>query len=491
MLAGTKPRSPTPRVARTPTSPPISYSPATARPSSQTTVTSLPLSPPATPSRARRPSISNTMHWLTRSSQASSSSPYAPAKSTRISEPKLIRSTELLSQPRSGTLGSGATVVRTPDEALRETGVRLTYDGKAEARSQSPDSEQPRASTVSERSLSAASFPSPTSSSTEELSPESPALPPVPMPEVEEKNPEEAQKLPPRPTRAPLSVPSPSIRPSLKSRPFLQAEDAAHVPALPAHLSTTPTPPPFRALLISEAPHGAVDHSKFIVTVETSTAVHKTTLETLKSRPSNLSEYLGSLFSSRRLSDASSVYSDASEDMSAYRHHLTSQGLLPQTSFSLHLFLDRPSTPYTHIFNYLRSLPGSSDAPETLPRSVQMLPSHQRLEGLLELRDEAAYLGLDGLHKLCVDEIRMRHAHRLHSRGQSSSSLAQSLHVLLERVESDMHPSPRDSRSSHSRSTKEGSVDMRSPPTPESWNGSSRVQHSPAPARSPPAAGWI
>ncbi|KAG6917912.1 hypothetical protein DXG01_000521 [Tephrocybe rancida] len=419
-----------------------------------------------------------------------------------------------------GTLGSGATVVRTPDEALRETGVRLTYDRKANSRSPSPRGEQSRSSAgseigpsaisekaspaASERALSAASFPSPVSSGSEELSPASPQLPPLPMleAEAEEKAYPEALRQPPRPARAPPSALPVSLRPSLKPRPSLQAEDTTHVPPLPAHLSASPPPPPFRPVLVSEVPNGLVDPSKIIVTLETSTAAHKTTLETLKSRPSNLTTYLSSLFPPKRASVSSSVYSNASDDMSAYRYHLTSQGLLPPTSFSVHLFLDRPSTPYTHVFNYLRAAPGSPDTPETLPRSIQMLPSHQRLEGLLELRDEAAYLGLENLHKLCMDEIRMRHGPRLHSRGHSSSTLAQSLqasvyslHSLMERVDSDMQPSPRDSHSSDSKSSK-GSVDMtiaRSPATPQSWNGPSRRQsggrHSPA--QSPPPAGWI
>jgi hypothetical protein len=49
-------------------------------------------------------------------------------------------------------------------------------------------------------------------------------------------------------------------------------------------------------------------------------------------------------------STRSSVYStldeeNSSDDLAIYRKHLASQGLLPQTSYSLHLFLDRPSAP--------------------------------------------------------------------------------------------------------------------------------------------------
>ncbi|KAG5342551.1 hypothetical protein C0989_000679 [Termitomyces sp. Mn162] len=439
-------------------------------------------SPPSTPSRTRRP---NTMHWLSRNSQSS-----APAKPTRISEPKLIRSNELLTQPRSGTLGSGATVVRTPDEALRETRVRLTYDGKPDTGPPNSEEQRTRNSITSHKILTSASLlPSPATSASEL----SLASPPLPKLDVEEL---EALK-PPRPTRVPPSVPSASLRSSLKPRPVQQVDDVTTVPSLPAHLPTAAAPPPFQPILVSEVPTDTVDHSKIIVTIETSTASHKTTLETLKSRPSHLSEYLRSLFPPDRTSVPSSVHSHASDDLLVYRRHLISQGLLSQASFSVHLFLDRPSTPYPHILNYLRSPLDSQDAPETLPTSIQMISSHQRLESLLELRDEAAYLGLESLCKLCVDEIRLRHGPRLHTRGPSTSTAVQSmhgsvssLHALLESVESDIQSNPRNSRSSASTSAND-SVDMltsRLLPTPQSSNGSPSRRSK---ERLNPPTGWI
>lgn len=347
MLSTTKPRSP-PRATRTP---PVSYSLTAPRPSSQATITA-PVSPPITPPRGRRPSISNTMHWLSRSStQSSSTTPYAPSKPTRISEPKLVRSIELLSQSRSGVLGSGATVVRTPDEALRETGVRLTYDGKSrDDWSRSPELAKVRSSVSSDIQEPTEKTPSLSSLSP----PNSPPLPPLPLPEREEfeflEAEAEAPKQPPRPTRAPPPPPpvhiSPSIRPSLKPTAVQNSEDPYQVPPLPANIPTSPIPPPFRPILVSEVPTGAVDPSKIIVTLETCTTTYRSTLDTLRSRPSHLSSYLTSLFpKSRRESAASSIYSNDSDDMSSYRHHLTSQGLLPQASFSLHIFLDRASAP--------------------------------------------------------------------------------------------------------------------------------------------------
>ncbi|KAF5387769.1 hypothetical protein D9615_000470 [Tricholomella constricta] len=503
MLASTKPRSSPPRATRTPQPPPISYPVAAPRPFSQATVTAVPVSPPVTPPRGRRPSISNTMHWLSRSSTQSSSVLYAPSKPTRISEPKLVRSIELLSHTRIGALGSGATIVRTPDEALRETGVRLTHDGTTrEGRSPSPADAKSRSSIASDKCAT----PAPV----EHVSPlASPPLPPLPMPEEAESDfleaEPEAPKQPPKPTRAPPPAPPHSLRPSLKAKPAQITEDATHIPPLPANISPSPVPPPFRPILVSEVPTGAVDPSKIIVTLETSTTVHKTTLDTLRSRPSHLSKYLSFLFPSQRASAASSIYSTASDDMSTYRYHLTSQGLLPQASFSVHIFLDRPSAPYAHVLNYLRSPVGSPEAPETLPRSVQIQPSsHMRLESLLELRDEAAYLNLDSLHKLCADEIRLRHGPRLHNRGQSASTIGSahslhasvySLHALLERVESDVRSNPRDSNASDSKSSKGSPTDLgasRSLPTPESWNGPPRGRSEGryGPGRSPPA-GWI
>ncbi|GLB33880.1 hypothetical protein LshimejAT787_0107640 [Lyophyllum shimeji] len=501
MLTSTKPRSPTPRATRAPQPPPISYPFTTApRPSSQATVVAAPVSPPVTPPRGRRPSISNTMHWLSRSS-TQSSSPYAPSKPTRISEPKLVRSIELLSNSRSGVLGSGATIVRTPGEALRETGVRLTFDGKpTEGRAPSPEAVKSRSSAASSKAQLAGPPPSESPSV-------SPPLPPLPLPEEEEAEflrESEAPRQPPRPTRAPPTPPSPSLRSSLKST-VPAAEDAIQVPPLPTNICASPRPPPFKPILVSEVPTGAVDPSKIIVTLETCTATFRTTLETLKSRPSHLSNYLSFLLPSPRASIASSVYSTASDDMSSYRHHLTSQGLLPHASFSIHIFLDRPSAPYAHILSYLRSPVATPDAPETLPRSVLMQSSSNlRLESLLELRDEAAYLNLEGLHKLCTDEIRQRHGPRLHTRGRRTSTVGSthsmhasvySLHALLECVESDIRSYPRDLGSSGSFHNEAGSTELttsRSPPTPESWNGPSHegtIARS-SPVRAPPP-GWI
>jgi hypothetical protein len=353
MLTSTKPRSDPPRATRTPNPPPISYPIPAPRPSSQTTITSPSTSQP----RGRRPSISNTMHWLSRNSTQSTSTPYAPSKPTRISEPKLVRTIELMSA-RSGVLGSGATVVRTPDEALRKTGVRLTFDGKArDERDSLKELESARNSLASDNLANEI----PLSLDESYPSPQSPPLPPLPMPEEGESQflaevEVEVPKAPPRPTRAP--PPAPPLRPSLKAKPVSATEESFPTPPpLPINLPTSPSPPPFNPILVSEIPSGVVDPSKIIITLETCTTTYRTTLDTLTSRPSHLSTYVSSLFPRKqRASAASSIYSTASDDMSTYRHHLTSQGLLPQV-FSIHIFLDRPSAPYVKLQSCLLSFP--------------------------------------------------------------------------------------------------------------------------------------
>ncbi|KAJ7129607.1 hypothetical protein C8R44DRAFT_614890 [Mycena epipterygia] len=425
------------------------------------------------------------MHWLSRNSTQSS---VASTKPTRISEPKLIRSIELLST-RAGVLGSGATVVRTPDEALRDTRVRLNYDGLGEEQQQEPGQEieyrSPPSSNGSSSEEEEDEIPSP---------PDSPPLPPLPS-DTDEKPTfhfdaaPQPFSIPLRPSRAVPTTPSLVLRPSLKTKRTESVDASSVVPALPVNISPTPLPPPFNAILVSEAPSPSADRSRIIVSLETCTTTYKTTMDTLSSRPSFLSSYITSLFGRRRSdSVASSVYSTASEDMSTYRRHLTSQGLLPPTSSAVHIFLDRPSDPYVHILSYLRSPCASPEGPEVLPpRATQA-----GLDSLLELRDEASYLGLDNLHKLCVEEIRQRHrprprSTRGHSSGSSIHSLhasVSSLHTMLERVERQ-----------HSRATsKDSGVDelgARSPPTPESWAGRrvrSQTRH--GSIRTPPA-GWI
>ncbi|KAJ7228626.1 hypothetical protein GGX14DRAFT_614014, partial [Mycena pura] len=442
-------------------------------------------SPPHSPttSRGHRPSLSRTMGWLSRSSTQSS---VASAKPTRISEPTLIH-TDLMS-PRAGILGSGATVVRTPDEALRDTRVRLTYEQSA-GQQQEPEEAQeleysPRTSAE-------------TSSEEEDECPsplDSPPLPPLPSDEKERaeslSEPTIAQPFSFPPVRAVPAAPISALRPSLKTRRTESVDDASVVPALPSNISFSPVTPSFNPILVS-APPATADHSRIIVSLETCTATYKTTLDTLSSRPSHLSSYIDSQFGRRRSSISSSVYStaSASEDMSTYRRHLVSQDLIPPCSTSVHIFLDRPSEPYVHILSYLRC-PQPGEGPEVLPpRATQA-----GLDVLLELRDEAAYLGLEGLHKLCVEEIRQRHRSRPRgsARGHSGAPVSthslqgsvSSLHTMLEQVE------PQHSRG-RSKDSRLDEIGNRSPPTPDSLIIRRVQSQSRYGSLRPPPAGWI
>ncbi|KAF6762265.1 hypothetical protein DFP72DRAFT_600735 [Ephemerocybe angulata] len=542
MLSSTKPRpSHTPSASVASISSARDYD----RPSSQATIVSAPSSPSSSSPGAKRPSLSTTMHWLSRStnqlptSGTTSSSPYAAPKPVRISEPKFVRGMDSLTQQRSGVLGAGATVVRTPDEALREIASRANLESKQGDLnlSQKTLSLKPKKKkhTIS-RSLGGPS----TESVGSPL--RSPPLPPLPCPESDEENmlsrsssgsskprtPHIPAAIPAfTPTPSPVPVPrSPSLRPSLKIRSVPSSEDREIVPPLPSSVPPSP-PPPFRPIVVSELPAFPVDPERVIVTLETCTTTYRTSLATVASRPSYLSKYVNNLIARHRADSAtSSVYSnpeDDSDDMAIYRKHLASQGLLPQTSYNLHLFLDRPSAPYAHILSYLRSSPSTPENPEVIPRAVLYQTSSQaaRLESLIELRDEAAFLGLDALHRMCVDEmIRMRHAPKTHARGNSgsvpSSTSIQSLrasvytlHTLLERVETDNRssvaslPVPELIRGSLSNSTREhkdnamsdpapGTPGVRLPPTPPSWEGPSHRRNASVPRPGKPApSGWI
>ena len=73
-----------------------------------------------------------------------------------------------------------------------------------------------------------------------------------------------------------------------------------------------------------------------------------------------------------------------------------------ETQFSPYFSCSR----YTHILTYLRT-PTSPDQPGVLPRAVR-LPnkcSPAMAETLMELRDEANFLNLEELSKLCTEEL--------------------------------------------------------------------------------------
>ncbi|CDO75568.1 hypothetical protein BN946_scf184858.g8 [Trametes cinnabarina] len=419
--------------------------------------------------KSRRPSVSSPMTWLSRASSSSSvqsNTPYAPSKPVRISEPRFMDPIEALTLPRGGVLGAGAIVVRTPQDALAGPRASASTPDLTRTRSASP-----QRATVREYE-----------DRTDYERPSSPPLPPIPDDDSEYE--EEAQDAepesvtsdwhsasqpvtshppPPPPSRPPPSIPSipdydsevapapprpvSPLRPSPKAYPPTPTPDHFAVPTVPAGVPALPPQPPFDAILVSPVPNSTLDPSKIIVSLETSTATNKTTMATLVSRPSYMASFLLGLFPSND-ADTQSVYSNNSDVESSFnsifQHHLASSGVLTQTSTNLHVFLDRPSAPYAHILAYLRSPHSTPETPASLPHAARLNGSPARVEALIELRDEAAYLGLDELERLCNDEL--RHARQgtpsslglgLHMRGFSSASThsVRSLHTLRERAE--------------------------------------------------------
>ncbi|KAF9247097.1 hypothetical protein BU15DRAFT_38501 [Melanogaster broomeanus] len=390
-------------------------------------------SPPSTPPRGHKHSLSKPMTWLSRNTSSNSShwhsTAYAAPKPIRISEPKFDNSLEIFDIKRGGLLGSGAIVVRTPQEALSGSGqlfgqITEEQEVKEDILLQVVEANEGR-----------------------HLPPlsTSPPLPPLPACHSSISRPLREDVPPSCPTRPCPPLPTPARRSSLKPHLRSSSSDPSHpVPTLPANIAPTPTQPSFDAILLSSVPDSAIDPSKIIVTLETCTMTYRTSLRSLTSRPSYLSSYLTSLL--LPASETASIYSHASDSSlaqqsngfnSVFHDHLTSSGCLGQSSTNIHVFLDRPSAPYAHILTYLRSLSGTPEQPEVLPHAVQLgSSSRSRLESLLELRDEASYLGLDELHKLCCYEINQRYSvsPSAHTRGGSGSSAASihSLHTVIE-----------------------------------------------------------
>lgn len=299
-------------------------------------------SPPTTPPRGHKHSLSKPMTWLNRSSSSTSnqSTPFAAPKPTRISEPKAGSSLEQFNFHRVGALGSGATIVRTPQEAL--SGSIRGFDRKSEEDGVKRD-------TLLHDTEKNETHPLPR--------PSSPPLPP--LPDILDTDGggspaslplSDPDHVPPRSSGSPSPAPRFS-----SSRPTLVAHSPApsrSIPSPPVDTNLIPPPPPFGAILLSPIPDGAIDPSKTIVTLETCTTTYRTSLLSLVSRPSHLSRYITSLLSP--VSETASIYSNASDASSAqhsngfssfFRDHLASSGCLPQSSIGIHIFLDRPSAP--------------------------------------------------------------------------------------------------------------------------------------------------
>lgn len=295
--------------------------------------------------------MSSPMSWLTRSSSTNSHTP-----PVRVSHSK---SSSTVSNINHGHFGSGVTIVRTPQEALAGSGVSVEYvsdpeidhgyaedsDPLAEDENhQENESEDDEGGTHEVRVIHADTPSVPPAYSPPRLSlPLSKSTPTLPL--------KDAHRT--RPTRPPPPLPSARDSTSLSQKklpPPPLASLFPAVPPIPAHLSPPSTPPPFACILLSPVPPNAIDFSKVLVTLETCTATHRTTLNTLISRPSYLASYLKSLFADvdeELDADAASLYSGTENGSfnSIFHNHLTSSGLLPPSSFNVHIFLDRASAP--------------------------------------------------------------------------------------------------------------------------------------------------
>ncbi|KAI9467011.1 hypothetical protein BJY52DRAFT_1208523 [Lactarius psammicola] len=407
----------------------------------------------------RRPSLSSPMSWLTRSS---STATHAPP--IRMSHSK---SSSTVGHIKHGTLGSGVTIVRTPQEALAGSGVSVECSSDQEIDHGGAEDSDPLAEDEDHQEnedeeleddeeetlevrVEQAETPSvpPAYSPPRSSLPLSKSTPTLPLKDAHPTRPS-------RPPPPPPSAPDPAALSQKKLPPPPLSSLFPTVVPVPAYLSTPSTPPLFACILLSPVPPSAIDFSKVLVTLETCTATHRTTFNTLISRPSHLASYLKSLFASvddeLDVADTNSLYSRAESGSfnSIFHNHLTSSGLLSPSSFNVHIFLDRASAPYDHILAYLRSPPSTINHLASLPPALQLnAGSPARLEALLALRDEAAYLDLPELVQLCVAELRRNSnghppqhsrtpSHVLaHTRGASNGSM-RSMDTLREYDERD------------------------------------------------------
>ena len=287
----------------------------------------------------------------------------------RISEPQLVNDVltttggPTYTHSRYGILGTGATVVRTPQDAL--TRAMLIQHGPY------PSNDPPG---ITDDDFSSYEEDEP-------ASPTSPPLPPVPyasksspnlpaLSEMGELLPVREQgreaSSPPRskPTRACPVAPGSATRSALK----LTSASLPVTTILSPNVTQTPPQAPFTPILLSPVPDVLLNLSSLIVTLDTSTCSLRTTYATLTSRPSHLASYLQSLARAayerekRKFRDTlvEEDEEDEEEDglslsapdtpfASLFTAHLASAGLLPQSGGMIHLFLDRPSPPYVPL----------------------------------------------------------------------------------------------------------------------------------------------
>ena len=348
----------------------------------------------------KKPTFPSMSGWLSHRSNSSQSN------QVRISEPI---ANGRFKAAVTRTLGMGAQIVRTPTDALSPS--YLTPDEDEDDIFDLP----PRFSTDTadtEYSLPCTSLPPSTC-------------------QTSGPRPLHRHNTPPKPKREPPLPPTPEsspLRPALKVASLVTSP--VELPPLPnfrpisGFTATSPPPavlatvlqppPPFSPVLISPCCTPDLPPTQILVQLETATSSLCTTMHTLTAIPSRLSEYLMTLAPPG--ASPSPPPSPSSLFSSAFQAHQEAMGLRSNSDQHptprMHIFLDRPSPPYIHILAFLRSITGS--ARPTLPRGLLQMPasSAARMEALFELRDEARYLGMITLEKLCEEEISRRQAQR-------------------------------------------------------------------------------
>ena len=378
----------------------------------------------------------------------------------------------------SRILGMGAEVVRTPMEALdglssveqpptsTSTTSQTVYKRHAHSSSKQSieslptNSELPpipeRTTSLSRSPRTSRSSPHLKQRSNSSSIPDVPSSPPTSPPRSASKapntTPEKVAELPPLPSFRPISA---FVRSSSVTSP---PPSATSIVALP--------PPPFLPVLISPCTSPSVPPEQQLIALETASCTLTTTLATLTATPSHLSSYLttlvprapspppspGSPFtaafkahqealgllaanaaataktstpsSPTSSKDSASVYPDEDtespvdtieDDSHSISKTPTPTAPLKTPTRRMHIFLDRPSSPYTHILAYLRSLSSATVyAQPGLPRSITHMPASSavRMDALLEVREEAVFLGMDALIRICDDEIARRRTER-------------------------------------------------------------------------------
>ena len=410
------------------------------------------VSPPSSPSKsytrpthkARRPSISNTMSKLKDSfghshiidglqhkrAHSHSRTHEGPYKGLQISEPKLTGSLDQLAAPRLGPLGSGATVVRTPQEALSLAANKTVSSNTVASSSSSASAPYHRVqASASAPSRIHVYQPETVQEEDSELppSPKSPPLPPLPSSPQSQHAPtrlshtrrsagssshaSSSRVFPPAPPPPTGQLPmTPDVSPHMQQRASIKLDEQRgsrsssssksgamssrsrsswSVLQLTPDLLEAAPQAPFAPVLMSNLPANMhkIDPSRVLVVLETSTTTIKTTLKTLTARSSFLATYLveliGSTTSNARTpvdhvradpiaeEDGDSVYSQRSEfhdsDVdeedgfnSIFQNHLAATGIMKpvrpkrraDASSTVHVFLDRPSTPCVSLSFY-------------------------------------------------------------------------------------------------------------------------------------------